>query len=269
MLVRHLVTDPGSIVMLNLRPYLLESRLGVSSHIYWKVIFVGHAVLALASIYLLDIIEHRFETAKGNTDGDNHLASTVPGSPDVVVVVPANGLGKVVLRAEELDGPSLSVVAGEDAAFGSLFRRKIPVDAGYGRYHCLPAEPVGELLRELAHFPAFHLHSGVSAGRTRDLHQRFHGQCRYRNQGGNHRTAYKQDNHVRWLQPAPFTPSNEPLYLQSPRSEEHGVRRSEEVELGVLDYEQYEEDNVDPPQRTVRLSRPREQVVVESREPDR
>src|SRR5215213_8895529 len=103
MLVRHLVTDPSSIVMLNLRPYLLKGRLRVSSHIYWKVIFVGHTVLAVARIYLLDIVEHRFETAKWNTDGDKHLAGTVPGSPDIVVVVPANGLGKVVLWAEEID----------------------------------------------------------------------------------------------------------------------------------------------------------------------
>src|SRR5215207_8198977 len=169
MLIRQLVTKPGSIEMLNLRPYLLESRLRVSSHIYWKVIFVGHAVLAVARIYLLDIIEHCFETAKGNTNGDNHLAGTVPGSPDIVVVVPANGLRKVVLRAEEINGPSLSVVAGEDAAFGPLFRRKIVVDTSDGRYHCLPAEPVGELLRELAHFPGFHLYPGVSAGCTRDL----------------------------------------------------------------------------------------------------
>src|SRR5215207_683270 len=33
---------PDSIVMLQLWPYLLERRLRVSSHIYWKVIFVGH-----------------------------------------------------------------------------------------------------------------------------------------------------------------------------------------------------------------------------------
>jgi hypothetical protein len=164
-----LVTDPSSIVMLNLRPYLLERCLRVSSYIYWKVVFVGHAVIAVVRIHLLDVIEYRFETAKGNTDGDNHLAGTIPGSPDVVVVVSADGLRKVVLRAEEIDGPSLSVVAGEDAAFGPLFRRKIVVDTGYGRYHCLPTEPVGELLRELAHFSAFHLHPGVSAGRTRDL----------------------------------------------------------------------------------------------------
>src|SRR5919202_3233672 len=158
-----------SIVMLNLWPYLLESRLRVSSHIYWKVIFVGHAVLAVARIYLLDIIEYRFKTTKGNTDGDNHFAGTVIGSPDIVVVVPADGLRKVVPWPEEIDGASLSVVAGEDAAFGSLFGRKIPIDTGYGRHHCLPAEPVGELLRELAHFPGFHLHPGVPADRTRDF----------------------------------------------------------------------------------------------------
>src|SRR5215204_7020678 len=111
-----LVTDPDSIVMLNLRPYLLERRLRVSSHIYWKVIFVGHTVLAVTRIYLLDIIKRHFETTKGNTDGDNHFAGTVIGSPDIVVVVPADGLRKVVLRAEEIDGASLSVVAGEDTA---------------------------------------------------------------------------------------------------------------------------------------------------------
>src|SRR5215217_6028589 len=164
MLGAHLVTDPGSVVMLNLRPYLLERRFRVSSHIYWKVIFVRHAVLAVARIYLLDVIEHRFETAKGNTDGDNHLAGTIPGSPDVVVVVSADGLRKVVLRAEEIDGPSLAVVAGEDTAFGPLFRRKIAVDIGYGRYHWLPAEPVGELLRELPYLSGFHFHPGVSSG---------------------------------------------------------------------------------------------------------
>src|SRR5215207_2915986 len=169
MLVRHLVTDPGSIVMLNLRPYLLERRLRVSSHIYWKGIFVGHAVLAVARIYLLYVLEQRFETAKGNTDGDNHLAGTLPGSPDIVVVVPADGLGKVVLRAEEIDSPGLSVVAGEDAAFRLLFRRKILVDSGNSHYHVLPAEPVSEQLRKLPYFPGFHLHPGVSTGRTRDL----------------------------------------------------------------------------------------------------
>src|SRR5918997_142237 len=158
-------SEQSSIVMLNLRPYLLERRLRVSSHIYWKVVFVGHAVFAVVRIHLLDVIEHHFETAKGNTDGDNHPAGTIPGSPDIVVVVPADGLGKVVLRAEEIDGPSLSVVAGDDAAFGPLFRRRIMVDIGYGRSHCLPAEPVGELLRELAPFPGFYLHPGVSASR--------------------------------------------------------------------------------------------------------
>src|SRR3712207_9272649 len=84
---RMLVTDPSSIVMLNLRPYLLERRLRVSSHVYWKVVFVGHAVLAVVRIHLLDVTEHHFETAKGNSDGDYHQAGTIPGSPDVVVVV--------------------------------------------------------------------------------------------------------------------------------------------------------------------------------------
>src|SRR5215204_3235579 len=99
MLVRMLVTDPNSIVMLNLRPYLLARRLRVSSHIYWKVIFVGHAVLAVARIYLLDINELRYETAKGNTNGDKHRAGTVPGSPEVVNVVSTDGLKNIVFRA--------------------------------------------------------------------------------------------------------------------------------------------------------------------------
>src|SRR5919199_6321988 len=269
MFVTHLLADPGSTIVPNLWPYLLEGHLRVSSDIYWKVIFVWHAVLAVARIHLLDLLKHRLETAKGNTDGDNHLIATVPRSPDVVVVVSAYGLGKVVLRAEEIYRPGFPIIAGKDAAFGPLFRRKIPVDTGYRCYHILPAKPVGELLRELARFPGFHLYPGVSSGCTHDLRQRFRRQCRNRHQGGNHRTAYEQDDHVRWLRPAPSASSNEPLYRHSPRSKEHGVRRSEEVELGILDHEQYEEDNVDPPQRTVRLSRSREQVVVKPREPYR
>src|ERR687893_1027512 len=155
--------------MLNLRPYLLEGGLRASHDVYREIVLVRHAVLAINGIRLLDVLEHPFKTVKGNTDGDNHPAGTVPGSPDVVVVVSADGLREVVSWAEEIDSPSLSVVAGVDAAFRLLFRRKIAIDTGYGRYHCLPAEPVGELLRKLPYFPGFHLHPGVSAGRTRDL----------------------------------------------------------------------------------------------------
>jgi hypothetical protein len=158
MFITHLLADPSSTIVPNLRPYLLERYFRVSSDIYWKVIFVWHAVLAVARIHLLDLIEHHFETGKGNTDGDNHLTATVPGSPDVVAVVPAYGLGEVVLRAEEIYRPGFPVIASKDAAFGPLFRRKIAVDTGYGCYHILPAKPVGELLRELARFSGFHLY---------------------------------------------------------------------------------------------------------------
>ena len=99
--------------MLDLRPYLLEGHLRVLADVHREVVFIRHAVLAVDRARLLDVLERRFETAKGNTNGDNYLAGTVPGSPEVVVVVPADGLGKIVPWAEEINGPGLSIVAGK------------------------------------------------------------------------------------------------------------------------------------------------------------
>src|SRR5215211_6868684 len=132
----------GLVIVLYLRPYLLEGDFGVPSYVHREVVLVRHTVLAVDRVRLLNVLERRFETAKGNTNGDNYLAGTVPGSPEVVVVVPADGLGKIVPWAEEINGPGLSVVAGEDAAFGPLFHREILVDPGNGCHHVLPAEPV-------------------------------------------------------------------------------------------------------------------------------
>jgi hypothetical protein len=116
--------------MFNLQPYLLGERFGVTSYVYLKVILVRHAVLAVACICLLHLLKQRFEMLKGNVDGDNDFSGTISGCSGVAVVVPTDGLGKVIPRAEEIDSPGLSIVAGKDAAFGLLFRRKILVNPG-------------------------------------------------------------------------------------------------------------------------------------------
>jgi hypothetical protein len=92
--------------VLDLRPELLERRSGLTGDIYRLIILVPHAVLAPDLTLLLDLTEDRLQISVRNADGDDDLARAVPGSPDVVAVVAADGFGEPVLLAEEVYGPA-------------------------------------------------------------------------------------------------------------------------------------------------------------------
>ncbi len=114
--------------MLDLRPQLLERRAGIPAHVGRQIVLVRHAVLTPDRGLLLDVAEEVLEVAAGKTYGDYDLARAVPGSPDVVVVVTADGVGKPVRLAEEVYGPRFTVVGGEDAGSGAVLRRQRVVD---------------------------------------------------------------------------------------------------------------------------------------------
>src|SRR5215216_1723733 len=97
------------------------------------------------------------------------MAAAVSWAPDIVVVVAADRLGKVVRPAEEIYSPSFSVVACQDATFDLLFLWERAVDTGNSCHHILPTEPVGKLLRYLPHFSGFYLHSRAASCATRDF----------------------------------------------------------------------------------------------------
>src|SRR5919112_204689 len=96
----------------------------------------------------------RRTVSKGYRDahGDHDLPRAISWSPEVEIVVPADDLREPVPRTEEVEGPSLTEVAGEDAALLPFVLGEGVVDAGDGFGQILPALSEGEGLRYLRRF---------------------------------------------------------------------------------------------------------------------
>src|SRR5829696_8168758 len=151
-----------SVVVLQVRPRLFERQLRVSTDVDRQVVLVGHAVAAPHRTGPFDAAEHALEAFPRNAHGHNGFSAAAPRSPQVVAVVAAYGLRQTVLRAKEVYGSGLAVVAGEHASLGTFLRREPVVDAGDGFGHVLPAEPVGQGLRQLRNLARLHLYAGVA-----------------------------------------------------------------------------------------------------------
>src|SRR6266511_6245914 len=77
---------------------------------------------------------------------DQGVASKIPWSPEVVVLVGTDGGRQAVGGTEEMKSAGLPVVAGEDAGPHALFRRQRLIDPGHIRHQLWPAELVPEAL---------------------------------------------------------------------------------------------------------------------------
>src|SRR5215210_947035 len=176
------IVEEDSAEAFELGPGFFERYLRVPEDVDRQVLLVGHAVLAGDGVRVLDVVEHRFEPFAGDTDGDDDLARTTPRSPDVVVIVTADDPREEVFRAEEIEGPGLPEVTGEDAASCLLRRREVAIDPGNGLYHVFPTLPVGEGLRDLRRSEGFRIYTGVALDGAGDLGEGVHGQHRHHRQ---------------------------------------------------------------------------------------
>src|SRR5262245_38243414 len=81
---------------------------------------------------------------------DHALAGVALRRPEKIALVCADRrtLRNTVPGTEEIDGARLSVVLAEDCSAGAHFRRQAVVSARNGGCHFLPAELIGEKLRQ-------------------------------------------------------------------------------------------------------------------------
>src|SRR5215212_4531899 len=189
----------GSVVVLKLRPGFFERHLRVAADVDGEVVLVRHAVLAPHRIRLFDVAEHGLEEFGREADADHDLPGATSWSPQIIVVVAADGFGKTVPGAVEVHGRGLAVVAGEDAGFGLLLRRQPVAYPGDGPHHVLPTQPVGEVQRELVDLgaPARPLYPEVHAGEgVVDLRHRLDGERRHRGEHRDYAAGEGQDERV-------------------------------------------------------------------------
>src|SRR5215212_4486845 len=204
----------GSVVVLKLRPSFFEWHLRVAADVDGKVVLVRHAVLAPHHVGLFDVAEHVFKGFERDADADHDLSVATSWSPKIIVVVAADGIGKTIFGAVEVHRRGLAVIAGQDAGFALLLRRQPVAYAGHGTHHVLPAQPVGEVQRELVDLStsARPLYPEVHAGEGAvNLRHRFHG---YRRHGGEHRNnsaGNGQKDRVGGFRPSPSTLLEETL----------------------------------------------------------
>src|SRR5215204_7039599 len=109
------------VVLLELWPGFFEGKLRVPGDVDWQVVLLWHAVLALDSIRLLDAAENLLELLERDARGDHDRPRATSWSPEVEIVVPADDLREPIPRTEEVEGPGLAEVAGEDAALLPYF----------------------------------------------------------------------------------------------------------------------------------------------------
>src|SRR6266446_99242 len=79
---------------------------------------------------------------------DHALAGVIARAPKPVALMIANRFRQPVLRAEEIDRASLAVTVREDCSPRALLGRKRVVNAADFARHFLPAEFIGEMLRQ-------------------------------------------------------------------------------------------------------------------------
>src|SRR6266498_4700136 len=132
---------------LHLRPDLAQ-RLLEATAIENVEMLVRHGVRVIHAGDLLHIREARLEIRLPSGHDDHALTGVSTRPPEEVALMPADGRWQAVSRAEQVDGPGLPVVLAEDGGLGANFLRKVVEDLGNGAGHLLPAELVGEDLRQ-------------------------------------------------------------------------------------------------------------------------
>ena len=81
-------------------------------------------------------------------DQDDDLAAAGARSPQGVVVVAADDRRKASGRGKQAEGAGLTIVAGQHARLGTLFRRQRGTDPLNGFREAVPAKPVAENRRQ-------------------------------------------------------------------------------------------------------------------------
>src|SRR5438876_76459 len=81
-------------------------------------------------------------------ENDDAFAGVIARTPKPIVLVIADRLRQPIFPAEEIDRARLAVTVGEDRRLRALFRRKRVINSDDFPRHFLPAELIGEMLRQ-------------------------------------------------------------------------------------------------------------------------
>src|SRR5208283_5352116 len=81
---------------------------------------------------------------------DTAFAGVAARSPEEVALMAADGGRQTVFRTEQIDGSGLPVGLTKNRGLETDFGREFVIDARHGGRHLLPAELVGESLRQWA-----------------------------------------------------------------------------------------------------------------------
>src|SRR5438105_14988224 len=82
------------------------------------------------------------------SENDHAFAGVIARTPKPIALMVADRFGQAVLLAKEIDRAGLAITVGEDRGLRALVGRKRVVDAPNFARHFLPAEFIGEMLRQ-------------------------------------------------------------------------------------------------------------------------
>ena len=218
--------------------------------------------------------------AAGDSTDSNRLSSLSRSSSKTISTVGSSAGGphewyarwpgerrrKTEPRPVHVDRARLAVVLAEHARPGALLRRQGTVDAGGLLRHLLPAEPVGEKLRQRPH-PMGLDGRRRHAERPRVAHVGFRGQKRERHRREDE-SADHEDRRVCRSDPCE-APRKNAFRGDAARGEQHRIGRGQVVDAAVHRQERSQDDEVDDAERAVALAVASEEEPRETADPER
>src|SRR4029077_13990591 len=93
----------------------------IAADVNGKIIFIGDSIRVGDRRRLLNIRKEELKLAKVHAHRDDNSAGRIPGSPEVIIIVRADGPRQTIRWAEVIDGAGFAIIGRENGSMSAVF----------------------------------------------------------------------------------------------------------------------------------------------------